>query len=958
MRRFLTSILLLLMFTIGITTFAQEVTITIEPESVVRGDEFVITAEGLEPNEDYTFELVFVDTGDMIFESDTTSDNDGVALLPLITEQSDELGEYEVSILDRRDVLATATFEIVLEEESSNNNDNNTTPSSANSDISIEIFPTEGVPRDTFNIVIEDLAPASQVLVLVIEEDPNDVVYEREWTADDDGIVRIEIFTTSDTTFGDYSVIIEDDNGDTLGESSFAIVEPAGRNAVVEISPSSAGAGTVFEISISDAKPFDDLTIEILDPESNTVIFETIVRTNVDGEVTAQFESATDLAEADYQITIEDTDGLVGEGTLTIGAAVSPDELAVFVNPEEAVLGGIVTVTAVGLTPNSEADFVISDEDGEVANFTQRTNRRGSASITFTADSDANVGTYTVEVFQDGDSVLDTEFDMAEAPEVVTEPAATPEAPTTTTNTSDITMTIDPLSAPIGGSYNITVNGAEPASTVTFNVIFDGQVVFTSDKEADNSGVAFLSIVTSSTDEQGTYTIEAVTDSEVIASSDFIVGEPGTTTLTNPDASSASVNVSVSPNEGAIGTSHLVQVTGLEPNTDLTVFVTLDGEEQYSTDRTADANGNFEMRLRANTGDETGEYAVAIIVDGETVAETNMTVLAEGSTSSTTLTTPTPDNLPDPIAIELEQGDSETIEGSLTEDEPTFTYEIDLNEGDTLQIAVTADDFDTYLQVFDSSEFEVAYNDDFNGLNSTIPVFVAPYDDTFTIIVTSFDYYVGEAGAEGDFALSIGDVNLNDIDLNQPVEFTLTDDLNTANFQLDLSAGDLISINTYSNLDTYISVLDSSGFEVIYNDDGGAGFDAEIERYQAQADETLTVIVGSLGGNGSVIFSVGAPGGVSLEDGDASIQLGTKGSSDIVTFEGVAGEEVSFFVRADGDFETMFIYVDQEENNLISFTTNNIPSVMPFVVLVPEDGEVRIQIEAQGIGTVTIERQD
>lgn len=103
-------------------------------------------------------------------------------------------------------------------------------------------------------------------------------------------------------------------------------------------------------------------------------------------------------------------------------------------------------------------------------------------------------------------------------------------------------------------------------------------------------------------------------------------------------------------------------------------------------------------------------------------------------------------------AGEIAYGD--TIEDETSDDALALSYSFEGSEGDEITISLEgSDDSDTYVALFDADGNELAYNDDFDGLNvSVIEDFELPEDGTYYIIVTSFS-----ATDEFDFELSLED---------------------------------------------------------------------------------------------------------------------------------------------------------------------------------------------------------
>jgi len=80
-------------------------------------------------------------------------------------------------------------------------------------------------------------------------------------------------------------------------------------------------------------------------------------------------------------------------------------------------------------------------------------------------------------------------------------------------------------------------------------------------------------------------------------------------------------------------------------------------------------------------------------------------------------------------------------------------------EGETFDLSLESQDFDTVLHLFGSNGDRLAVNDDFDGTNSTISGFTVPVTGRYLIFAT--DYFFTTIDDEesgymgGDFALSL-----------------------------------------------------------------------------------------------------------------------------------------------------------------------------------------------------------
>ncbi|MEM9540277.1 MAG: CAP domain-containing protein [Cyanobacteria bacterium P01_E01_bin.42] len=88
------------------------------------------------------------------------------------------------------------------------------------------------------------------------------------------------------------------------------------------------------------------------------------------------------------------------------------------------------------------------------------------------------------------------------------------------------------------------------------------------------------------------------------------------------------------------------------------------------------------------------------------------------------------------------------VEGELSEEDPTLAvdgsrydgYNFEGKAGQIISITLESNEFDTYLFLFNSQDEQIAISDDISEDNSNSQVkMVLPQDDTYTVIVNSYD---------------------------------------------------------------------------------------------------------------------------------------------------------------------------------------------------------------------------
>ncbi|MGQ9910535.1 MAG: LCCL domain-containing protein, partial [Candidatus Flexifilum sp.] len=213
-----------------------------------------------------------------------------------------------------------------------------------------------------------------------------------------------------------------------------------------------------------------------------------------------------------------------------------------------------------------------------------------------------------------------------------------------------------------------------------------------------------------------------------------------------------------------------------------------------------------------------------------------------------------------PVMIARSIAIGETLDGNLVSGQ-SDGYLIDVTAGTTVQIDMTAD-FDTYLEIRDASGMQVAYNDDFNGLNSRI-TYTFPATGQFTIVARGFS-----STASGPYTLSV--VSAEALPTGGPIGIgeTLTGNLLPgARDQWTFSAngGEAIRINMDAEFDTYLELLGPDGARIAENDDFN-GLDSQID-ITLPAAGTYTIVARSFSSTSSGQYTLSVqlaqPGGAS-----------------------------------------------------------------------------------------------
>ena len=212
--------------------------------------------------------------------------------------------------------------------------------------------------------------------------------------------------------------------------------------------------------------------------------------------------------------------------------------------------------------------------------------------------------------------------------------------------------------------------------------------------------------------------------------------------------------------------------------------------------------------------------------------------------------------------------------GVLTTPTQKAVYRFSGMAGQYVKITVvkTSGNLDTYLELYDSSGVQLAYNDDnpaVGGHNSQIDRFRLPSSGVYKIVVSS---YAGRSngayrltGAQlgrssptpsstptpscGGETVSMGVSGVGAV--RTPTEKCIYEYMGTAGQTVKITV-----VDTSGNLDTYLELYDSSGVRMAYNDDNPAvgGRNSQIDRFRLPSSGAYKIVVSSYAGGSNGLF--------------------------------------------------------------------------------------------------------
>jgi len=243
----------------------------------------------------------------------------------------------------------------------------------------------------------------------------------------------------------------------------------------------------------------------------------------------------------------------------------------------------------------------------------------------------------------------------------------------------------------------------------------------------------------------------------------------------------------------------------------------LNGEVAVENDDIDTAGGNFNSAV-TYTAPADGDYLIIVSSFGGTNGDFIITVSYSAGTA------PAEDS-----TSAVGGANSETVEGTITDDAPAQYFTVTLAAGDpvTITAQATSGDLDTYLVIDDPDGNVIAENDDIDfdgGIYDSQVAFVAPIAGDYEIEVTRFD-------GQGDFLLTVdygvfdegaGTVVGGTAEGELSFSGTITDAQFEQVFTVDLFANETVFATaeaTSGDLDTVLRVLDQNGRVLAENDD-------------------------------------------------------------------------------------------------------------------------------------------
>ena len=189
------------------------------------------------------------------------------------------------------------------------------------------------------------------------------------------------------------------------------------------------------------------------------------------------------------------------------------------------------------------------------------------------------------------------------------------------------TVSISPASGEVENAvFTIEIDGLQPDTRYTIQILFEGEVVFSSEETSDQAGHIPYPINSTTGDAPGAYQLQALLLGELIASGEFTLTEAAPA----PERSEILGDVTVSPETVPFGKTQTLRIAELKPLTQYTVELTARETFQvvYRRSHTSNRDGLIEIEIFAEEGDAPGLHAIAVYdEEGELSAAGFLTIL-------------------------------------------------------------------------------------------------------------------------------------------------------------------------------------------------------------------------------------------------------------------------------------------------------------------------------------------
>ncbi|MGJ3238729.1 MAG: hypothetical protein ACFE0Q_08490 [Anaerolineae bacterium] len=936
------------------------VSVNIEPPVGTVGTVFIMTISDLRPDEDV--QVDFIRDDEVVQTRTARADENGEARVALGQRLALEIGFYRVEVQRLGEVVLTQTVEVASERPQ--------TQSAINpDDVNVSVTPESGPVPTVYTVTVSGLPADTNLTMFILFEGSS--IFSFSGTSDAEGVFNTEITSEESDPPGIYTLEVRAE-GEVIGSTDFEIADASAEetpeeetpddtppsvegDVVIDITPTTLRQGERIEFIIRNLNPDETVTFELL--FEGEVIYSTEATANATGASGVALVARDDEALGQYDVRVVRDGEIITSNSFTIVPTdAEVNNASIRIVPESGAQGTSYTITVAGLNADETIDVSVTLDEENIFTSERTANAQGIVTIVLNSDAESAVGTYAVTVTR-------ASGDIVEASLTINEGETTDEEVTPSDESADdATISVDPLSGDVGTEHVISVSGLNAEEALTLRIEFDGEDVYSAERRANTDGTFSTVIVADPDDPAGEYTV-------IIERTD---GEPLSTTLTvTAPEPVRDATLTITPDEVDEQEPFEIVITDLNANEIITLDVVVDGDVLFETERTADAEGTVSLFLATDEGDPIGTYSIVITrADGATLSA-DVQIIGE----------PTEE---EPAIDEAPDDTERTVQLSVTPNTGTVetAYEFfasGLGSNQAFEVLVSYDGEEVFRSARSadaSGFFSITLEADEGDPLGTYTFSLIAEDGA---VLASVDFEVLEDETDAESITGDDDDNLSgevidpqdddtedaqveDGEALEPMTTSYAEELYIVfdeevavqEITFDGQAGDVISVRVDSGdtLDTVARLLTPDGVEIALDDDGGLGFDPEMERVPLPLSGryTLEVVPFNPGDTGEAYVTI-TRDDVRTLDQDASrvIVLNSKITTDILTFEGDAGEVVSLILDlTDGAIGDLTVHARQGNTELMHYQTFGLPRTVILGFVVPEDGTVVIQIEDDG----------
>lgn len=879
--------------------------ISFDPAGVMPGETVVANISGLNADETLSIEMSLDDV--IVTTIEATSDASGFATFTYDFDADVARGIYEFSIFqnDEQVGFERLTVDILP--------------------LIIETTPTSIPPETVFVARVSNLEVGEEVTLELILDD--ELISSETVQANAVGVARVIFGREVDFEVGSYTIRvlrsdeeptsqeiqIIDEPDETISTDITASVEPDSATipGIYTITVDGLPADTEFEIVIlfagesvaSFTGTVDEngnYTTEIGTEESDEIGIYTI-EVRVDGEVVATTDLEALDENADTESNEDDTEA-------------ETSDISLLINPDLLLRGERIEFTVSNLEPDETVIFDLYFDGEVIYSATGTADATGTTAIALVAEDDEAFGSYEMRVLRDDEIIASDTFEIVEDEDA--------------RNSAQISIT--PESGTYGTDFIIVVTGLDANENVDLSVSFEDDIVFETDGTANDEGTATIRLSSDESDETGRYDVTITRDNGEVLDASF--------TITDREAS-----IEISPSTGEIGTEHIVTVNGLEPDEAISFNIEFEGETVYSVERDADSDGNFTTTIATNeTEDSPGDYE--IIIERANANDISATLQIIGD-EAITIDTPTIDSavaiVVAPQSAEIGEEYEFTISG--LESGEAFDIQVEFDNEIIYEASRTADVSGFFIITLDTDESDEAGTYTFSVLRAGE-------------IVASTEFAVGTNLADNNNVGEIQSTNtsVTPVIYTDAINIEFDADTSVQKVEFDGQAGDVIAVTVDSNnsLDTIATLISPNGLVIASDDDGGQGFDPEIERVVLPSTGIYTLEIRSFtaGASGTAVITINRYDGNALNNMEThTITLNEKITGDVLTYFAQAGDVLSLEIELEsGNIGDLYITAEQAESILMTYQTSGLPQLVTLGFVVSETGNIVIHLESDG----------